>query len=247
MALVGHGNSVALMPSSAPTIKLSYCTAVNLMVATLRASEHARESAPDYLKLMHTWFTLTHATFTLEAVANSLLAQVNLPPDEWAKKERLQLPDKLDFLVHTKHGTHIDRQDITYRKMNEMISLRNYHVHPKVKDKRFTLSSSLQTRSHVVTLVDDITQYLRIPFNHMGWKPEHANVFAKLMIEVMNKLFISDLRMTPRECEQSLCTTFSSDSGVQFLTPADLDLVQVKFEQEHGYQFHFLRPAGQKN
>lgn len=215
------------------------------MIATLRASEHAHDTAPDYLKLMHTWFTLTHATFTLEAVANSLLSRVVLPEAEWARKERLQLPDKLDFLLHTKCGRHIERQHLTYRKMREMFDLRNYHVHPKVKGKRYTLASN--GRSHHLTLHDEITEHLRIPFNHMSWKPDHASVFSGLMIEVLNKFLVSDMLMTPHESEESLCTTLLSEGQTHFLAPTDLDEVQVRFEQEHGYQFHFLRTPSQRS
>jgi hypothetical protein len=245
VALVCRDTTVAFMPSSAPAMKLSYCTAVNLMVATLRSTEHAHDADPEYLKLMHTWFTLTHATFTLEAVANSLLSQVNLPPIEWTKKERLQLIDKLDFLVHHKHAIHIDRQNLVYRKMCEMIALRNHHVHPKVKAKKFSISS--QGRSHHLTLVDEITEHLRIPFNHMTWKPEHADAFATVMIDALNKFFVSDMRMSPHQCEETICSTVLTDGALHFMSPIDLDEVQVRFEQEHGYQFQFLRPPAERH
>jgi len=244
VALIDHENSLAHMPNPAPTMKLSYCTAVNLMVATLRASEHAHDPVPDYLKLMYTWFTLTHAMFTLEAVANSLLTQVKLTADEWVKKERLQLPDKLDFLVYTKHGTHINRQDIVYRKMSDMIALRNHHVHPKVKDKQFSIST--KGRHHEITLKNEITEHLRIPFAHMAWKSEQASVFAKIMVDVLNKFLIKDMRMSPHACEQAICSTVMSGGALLFMNPVGLDVVQVRFEQEHGYQFHFLRPPAQR-
>jgi len=183
-----------------------------------------------------------NAAFSIESAANGCIAHLQYPDIAIDQIDKAKVIDKFDILYQVQSGKNIDRGSEPFQCINEIISLRNRYVHPKLDKVQLNISQSEDKGRTYERPEKDTkkTQFLQIPRKFDTWTGNECRIVVEKTISFLNHFFVDLCSLTPKKCSDLLAIyTKGPNHTATYLAKHERELFE-KAQEEYKMEIKFL-------
>lgn len=213
---------------------------VTLLADAIQLALLAEHTPESHMEHVFARSAIMNAVFSLEAAANLTLDNLSqiVPSRLQDQIDRFPLIEKFEFFLFIRTGeSTLDRGNLIVQYVRELIRLRNYYVHAKVK--RYPAQvHELDEEKKTFKFEQEVeeTQFLAIPKSLAKWNQEHAISAVKATVEFLNYYFVELCHFEAEETRRFLYYLLGGSVGI---SQRDYDLLK-QCERKWSLRIEFL-------
>jgi hypothetical protein len=165
---------------------------------------------------------IINAAIAVECAASSCVLRIPGMSATVSKRlEKLPTFEKYDLVHGFSRKGPVNFENPHFKKMKELVQLRDDLVHPKPKSKSaaFVTERDQKTALGKLEPVQGRLKELDIPRDPSTWTSDDSKSVIKAVVEFMNYYFLDACGLHPALVSQALCYTSGGDAMVMWATP----------------------------
>ncbi len=168
---------------------IHFINSTNLLEQTFNSSESGFELDEN----MYAIQTILNTVITIEAVANCLIDDLNLPKRIKEEVDKFKILSKFEYYLQIKGQLNMEYGSNNVQKIKELISIRNDLVHSKVKKISGTISNDKteENLDHFISESKEKYNNTQIPKSYASWGLVEAKVAVSSFLDFINYIFNS--------------------------------------------------------
>lgn len=173
--------------------------------------------------------SILYSAFTVEGVANILLAEISTPNSLRKRFDRFQILEKYElFLLFHFGEKQLPRGDRVVQELCDVIALRDAIAHLRVHDQPTKRVVEGPGDFNLVLTEQRTTQFLKIPLAPFHWTAEHAIRVLKTVDAFFHFFFIEQCGMTSDAITRLVADKAYLEDGrtAIFMAPDNRELLQ---------------------
>lgn len=166
---------------------------LNTFIDAIMYAKKAEETKDEYLIKLLSKASILHCSFAVEALANNMLQFLKVQGKLADSLDRLDIIAKLDLFSFIVKKRNIDRGSRPIQIFQELITIRNNYVHPKIQ------SSDLETmvkEDTIITIKEHkLSNNLKVNICPNIWGAKDARQSIALLVESVDEFLLNELKM----------------------------------------------------
>lgn len=142
------------------------------------------------------------SALSIESCANVLISQLKYSKSYSNELDKLSPLGKIESFLRFKKFNAIDRGANIWQKIQEIIQIRNSHVHPKLMNIDGSILPMIKHEEHMeipLHIFNESWPMIKIPKSSIFWSHDAANKVLSTVISFYNTLFSKLINIPPKE------------------------------------------------